>query len=75
MGVADGLGSIGGVGLAEDVGHVVEDRAEADNQRIGYRLVALAGRNEAQHLDLARSQAIRYRRTDGGGRRAESHPS
>ena len=37
---------------------MVLDRMQADNQRIGDRLVAGAGDQQSQHLDLARAEDL-----------------
>ena len=55
------LDTVGGVGLGEDAGDVVGDGAEADVEGVGDLLVAVAGADEAQLIDLPFAEAIGVR--------------
>ena len=52
-GVDGCLGTVGRIGLCEDVAHVASDSVKANNELVGDILIAAAGRDEAQHLHLA----------------------
>src|SRR5690606_30017969 len=65
-GVGCGLGAVVRADLAVDVGDMALDGARADRELAGDLLVALAGGQQAQDLDLAPGQAVRV--TTGGYR-------
>src|SRR5438067_11448613 len=56
MSVGGRFGAVGRPDLVEDVAHVAQHGVQADHQRGGDLLVALARRDQAQHLDLAFGQ-------------------
>ena len=58
-GVSGGFGAIGGAGLVENVADVMGDRAGANVEFIGDRLVAVAGGDKPQHLHLPLCQSVR----------------
>ena len=53
QGIRRCLGAIRRAGFGQNVAHVRGDRIEADTEDVGNLPVALAGSQEAQHLDLA----------------------
>ena len=55
--VSSCLGAVGGAGLREDVAYMPNDGVEADYEPIRNLLVALAGCDEPEHLDLALREA------------------
>jgi hypothetical protein len=61
VGVADGLGSVGGAGFGEDVVDVGLDGGEADDKSAGDLGVAAPGSDQRQDLGLARGELVGQR--------------
>ena len=56
------LGAVGGVGLVEDVPHVVAHRSETDNHFLGNLTAGLSGGYKAAHFYLSMGQTGEIRR-------------
>ena len=64
----------GDVQLAEDIADVAIDGLLAEEELAGNGLIGLAGRNEAEHLELSRAQPVRVKWGSGSrGRRRRGH--
>src|SRR6185436_11147944 len=54
VGVGDGVGAVGGAGLAKDVADVPTHCVQRDDELVGDLLVGASSGEETQHLELSR---------------------